>query len=80
MCPGKGGKPSILLTKDWRWFIGNPTDEELVVKSGDLVGFYTGGFEIKIIRGCLVSFHLFEHIFDNLRLFGKKMKSWMFSL
>ena len=57
MSPGKGGRPSVLLTKDWRLFLGNPTDEELLVQSCDLLGFYTGGFEIKIIRGCLEEGH-----------------------
>ena len=50
VCPGKGGKPSVLITKTFEIYLGNPTDEEMLVQSCDIIGFYTGAFEIKIIK------------------------------
>eukprot|EP00435_Cladocopium_sp_Y103_P070774 s395_g36.t1 len=50
VCPGKGGKPSVLITKTFAIFLGNPTDDEMIVQSCDIMGFYTGTFEIKIIK------------------------------
>eukprot|EP00435_Cladocopium_sp_Y103_P042401 s1984_g11.t1 len=51
LCPGKGGKPSVLITKSFDIYLGNPTDdEEMVVPSSDIMGFYTGAYEVKIIK------------------------------
>ncbi|CAL1167352.1 unnamed protein product [Cladocopium goreaui] len=50
VCPGKGGKPSVLITKTFEIYLGNPTDDEMLVQSCDIIGFYTGTFEIKIIK------------------------------
>lgn len=55
LCPGRGGKPSVLITADHKLYIGNPTEEEMVVTSQDVMGFYTGAFEIKIIKSCSIS-------------------------
>ena len=50
LCPGKGGKPSVLITTSSDIFLGNPTDEEMVVTSHDNMGFYTGAHEVKLIE------------------------------
>eukprot|EP00435_Cladocopium_sp_Y103_P033211 s2906_g8.t1 len=50
-CPGKPGKPAIMLTKDYKLFLGNITEEEMVLASGELFGFNVGAFEIKLIAG-----------------------------
>ena len=43
-----------MLTKDYKLFLGNITEEEMVLASGELFGFNVGAFEIKLIAGCLV--------------------------
>lgn len=53
VCPGKGGKPSVLITKTFEIYLGNPTDDEMLVQSCDIIGFYTGTFEIKTIKSTL---------------------------
>ena len=50
LCPGKGGKPSVLITTSFDIYLGNPGDEEMVVTSHDIMGFYTGAYEVKIIK------------------------------
>ena len=42
-----------MLTKDYKLFLGNITEEEMVLASGELFGFNVGAFEIKLIAGCL---------------------------
>ena len=54
MCPGKNGKPTIVISKDYKVFLGNLTDEEAVYTAGELFGFNLGAFEIKLISGCLL--------------------------
>ncbi len=53
LLPGRPGKPTILVTKDYKIFLGNLTDEELKVDQGELFGFGTGNFEVKLISGSL---------------------------
>ena len=43
-----------MLTKDYKLFLGNITEKEMVLASGELFGFNVGAFEIKLIAGCLV--------------------------
>lgn len=52
-CIGKAGKPTVFINKTLGVFLGNPTDQEMVVSSGELFGFNTGAFEVKLISGCL---------------------------
>ena len=56
LCPGKAGKPSVVITKDFHIYLGNPSTEEMVVTSCDILGFYTGAYEIKIVKSGLVRF------------------------
>ncbi len=51
---GKANKPSILISKDFDVYVGNLTNDALVLCAGELFGFYTGCFESKIIQGALV--------------------------
>ena len=53
VCRRKSGKPSVLITKTFEIYLGNPTDEEMLVQSCDLTGFYTRAFEIKIVKSTL---------------------------
>lgn len=48
---GKTGKPSLLVDASYHLWIGNETEEELVVPASELCGFNTGAFEFKIVRG-----------------------------
>lgn len=52
--PGKPGKPTILVTKDYKIFLGNLTEEAVEVPPGELFGFGTGTFEVKLISGSVV--------------------------
>ncbi|CAK9026417.1 unnamed protein product [Durusdinium trenchii] len=53
LCPGKSGRPSIVISKTYGVFLGNFTTEEMLVKPGELFGFNTGAFQVLIIRGAL---------------------------
>ena len=48
---GKSGKPSIMVSKGYKIFLGNETDSEMVFSGCELFGFNTGNFEYKIVRG-----------------------------
>lgn len=48
---GKSGRPSIVIDKDWRIWLGNETSEVATFSSMELFGFGTGSFETKICRG-----------------------------
>lgn len=48
---GKAGKPSIMISKAYKIYLGNETESELVISGIDLFGFNTGSFEFKIVRG-----------------------------
>ena len=48
---GKSGKPSIIVSKGYKIFLGNETDGEAVFSGCELFGFHTGTFEYKIVRG-----------------------------
>ena len=48
MCPGKAGKPSIVISKDYQLYMGNLLDEEVLFKAGEIFGFNLGTFEIKM--------------------------------
>ncbi len=48
---GKPGKPSIMISKGYKIFLGNETDAEQVHSAIELFGFNTGSFEFKIVRG-----------------------------
>lgn len=48
---GKSGKPSIIIDKDMKIWIGNESDSAMSLKPTELFGFNTGAFEFKIVRG-----------------------------
>lgn len=48
---GKNGKPSILISASFDLYVGNLTNEEISLSPGELCGFNTGSFDVKIIRG-----------------------------
>lgn len=50
-CPGRGNKPTIVVTKDFKIYLGNFTDNTLEVEAGELFAFNTGSFEVKLVRG-----------------------------
>jgi hypothetical protein len=53
--PWQEWEASVLITTSFEIFLGNPTDEEMVVTSHDIMGFYTGAYEVKLIKsnwGC----------------------------
>jgi len=54
LCPGKNGKPSVLITTDFHIYLGNPSSEEMIVTCCDIFGFYTGAYEIKIVKSSLI--------------------------
>lgn len=53
VCPGKPGRPTIVISKSFNIYLGNTGDEEMLVKEGELFGFGTGSFEVKLIQGSL---------------------------
>lgn len=52
--PGRPGKPTILVTKEYKIYLGNLTDEAVELTAGELFGFGTGAFEVKLISGSVV--------------------------
>lgn len=50
-CQGKTGRPGILITKEFDIYLANLQNEELVIPSGELFGFFTGTYDQKIIKG-----------------------------
>lgn len=42
-----------MITKSFNIYLGNTGDEEMLVKEGELFGFGTGSFEVKLIQGSL---------------------------
>jgi len=42
-----------VITKSFNIYLGNTGDEEMLVKEGELFGFGTGSFEVKLIQGSL---------------------------
>lgn len=48
---GKAGKPSLLVDKHYKLWLGNESDESQTWSGIELFGFNTGVFEYKIVRG-----------------------------
>lgn len=42
-----------MIAKSFNIYLGNTGDEEMLVKEGELFGFGTGSFEVKLIQGSL---------------------------
>lgn len=42
-----------MISKSFNTYLGNTGDEEMLVKEGELFGFGTGSFEVKLIQGSL---------------------------
>ena len=47
---GKVGKPTIIVTKEFRVYIGNEHSSEIAV-AGELFGFNTGTYEVRVVQG-----------------------------
>lgn len=52
-CPGRNGKPAIFISKTFDIYIGNLSDDEIVLPPQDLFGSNTGAFEMKLVSGFL---------------------------
>ena len=51
VCPGKGGKPSVLITKTFEIYLGNPTDDvRCLFKAATLSGSTLGRLRSKSSR------------------------------
>ena len=50
----KARQADNLVTKDYKIFLGNLTEEAVEVPPGELFGFGTGTFEVKLISGSVV--------------------------
>ena len=48
---GKSGKPSLLVDKHYKIWLGNESEEAQTWSGIELFGFNTGVFEYKIVRG-----------------------------
>lgn len=48
---GKAGRPSILIDKNYKIWIGNCAEEPQVFSQSELFGFNTGSFEFKLVGG-----------------------------
>ena len=48
---GRGPRPSLIVDKHLKIWIGNETDAEVTFNGSELFGFNTGSFEYKIVRG-----------------------------
>ena len=46
---GRSSKPTVIIDKHLKIWLGNPTDQEQVY-TGEIFGFNTGNFEYKICR------------------------------
>ena len=51
MVAGKNGRPSIILDRKFKVWLGNTSQEECVFEAMEVCGFNTGTFEYKICPG-----------------------------
>ena len=49
--PGKGARPTVVITTDFKIFLGNEKPETLMVEAFPIFGFGLGEFEDKVIAG-----------------------------
>lgn len=52
-CPGQGDRPSVVVTTDFKLWIGNEGDDMLKVAPFPILGFGLGEFEEKCVGGHL---------------------------